>query len=141
MIRRWKILMVAVSMIFALSGCSAISGFFKDVPEAENILGLAADVALYKILENNPDYAAPTVEILKGIKEFSAGEVSYNDLLLYASDEFGADEDLAAIALIVGDGLFSEEPIINSIGIFDGYRDELTARIDRLLFVAEMVKE
>ncbi|MBN1830275.1 MAG: hypothetical protein JW884_14175 [Deltaproteobacteria bacterium] len=122
--------------IIAIGGCAG-----TNVDNADEIVNTGLNVGLYLALKNNPEYVQPTVEILEGIKIFAQGEVSYNDLIAFAQDKFDSDDDdLAAIALIVGQDLFTEEPIINSIPIFDGYREDLIARIDGLLMAASLVK-
>ncbi|MBN1495924.1 MAG: hypothetical protein JXA07_04090 [Spirochaetes bacterium] len=138
--KRYTTIMTASAAILCtvimLIGCGA----GVNVDKAESIVNTGMNVTLYLALKNNPEYVAPTVEILEGIKKFAQGDVSYDDLLVYAQQKFGADEDLAAIALIVGQDLFTDEPIINSIPIFDGYREDFIARIDGLLLAASLVK-
>lgn len=124
--------MLLLAALILITGCAG------NTPEPGDILGAGMQVGLYMVLKNNPDYAQPTLEILQGIKATAQGDVTYNDLLLYTQKQFAGDEDLAAIALIVGSELFTDEPIINSIGIFDGYREDLISRIDGLLLVASI---
>ena len=128
-------LFVALVVVVFLSGCAG------QVPQANDIIGMGTDIGFYYALKNNPQYKAEAVTILNEIKVYAnKEEITYNDLLVFAKAQFGANEDLTAIALIVGDDLFTDEPIINNIGLFDKYRAELIKRIDRLLFIASLVK-
>ena len=132
-----KILVAIATIAVLFMGCQ---GNKVIVPQAGDILAKSVDVAFYLVLKNNPQYKAETVLVLKEIRAYANGEgISYNDLLVFANEKF-QNEDLVVIALIIGDGLFTEEPFINSIGMFDGYKEELIKRINRFLFVAELVK-
>lgn len=134
-VKKMKKLLVALIMsAFLLVGCAG------NIPQSNDLLDKGTDLAFYFAVKNNPQHKAEVINILEKIEDYATEDVTYNDIVLFAAKKFGDNQDLAAIALIVGDDLFLDEPIINNIGLFDGYREDLLKRIDRLIILAEMVE-
>lgn len=103
----------------------------------EECLNLGADLAFVEVLKNNPDRAEQVITILEGIKLFASNEVTYDDLGAEIAKYI--DSDYALEATLISDYLLSESPIIDSINIFDGYRDEFINKVDRLIKLAKLI--
>lgn len=123
---------VVLLTLFWISGCSGVQ------INNDAVLTLGADIAFLEVMKNNPDNVPQVIAILNEIKTFASEEITYNDLVSEIAGHIGGDYALEAT--LISDFLLSESPVIDSIGIFDGYREDFLKRVDRLILLAEMVK-
>lgn len=98
------------------------------------IINLGADLAFVEVLKNNPEKVPQVVTALEEIRTFAMGEITYNDLVAEIAKHISGDYALEMT--LIADYLLVESPIIDSITIFDGYREDLLKRIDRLILLA-----
>jgi hypothetical protein len=117
---------------FWISGCSGVQ------INNDAVLTLGADIAFLEVMKNNPDNVPQVIAILNEIKTFASEEITYNDLVSEIAGHIGGDYALEVT--LISDYLLSESPVIDSIGVFDGYREDFLKRVDRLILLAEMVK-
>ncbi len=101
------------------------------------VVKLGADLAFVQVLKNNPEKVPQVIAALEEIKTFAAGEITYNDLVAEIAKRVAGDYALEMT--LISDYLLIESPVIDSITIFDGYREELLKRIDRLILLAGMI--
>lgn len=123
---------VVLLTLFWISGCSGVQ------INNDAVLTLGADIAFLEVMKNNPDNVPQVIAILNEIKTFASEEITYNDLVSEIAGHIGGDYALEVT--LISDYLLSESPVIDSIGIFDGYREDFLKRVDRLILLAEMVK-
>jgi hypothetical protein len=123
---------VVLLTLFWISGCSGVQ------INNDAVLTLGADIAFLEVMKNNPDNVPQVIAILNEIKTFASEDITYNDLVSEIAGHIGGDYALEAT--LISDFLLSESPVIDSIGIFDGYREDFLKRVDRLILLAEMVK-
>jgi hypothetical protein len=123
---------VVLLTLFWISGCSGVQ------INNDAVLTLGADIAFLEVMKNNPDNVSQVIAILNDIKTFASEDITYNDLVSEIASHIGGDYALEAT--LISDFLLSESPVIDSIGIFDGYREDFLKRVDRLILLAEMVK-
>lgn len=123
---------VVLLTLFWISGCSGVQ------INNDAVLTLGADIAFLEVMKNNPDNVPQVIAILNEIKTFASEDITYNDLVSEIASHIGGDYALEAT--LISDFLLSESPVIDSIGIFDGYREDFLKRVDRLILLAEMVK-
>jgi len=101
------------------------------------VVKLGADLAFVEVLKNNPEKVPQVIAALEEIKTFAAGEITYNDLVAEIAKRVAGDYALEMT--LISDYLLIESPVIDSITIFDGYREEFLKRIDRLILLAGMI--
>jgi hypothetical protein len=123
---------VFLAVIFlAMCGCSG-----RQISD-DAIINLGADLAFVQVLKNNPEKVPQVAAALEEIRTFALGEITYNDLVAEIAKHISGDYALEMT--LISDYLLAESPIIDSIEIFDGYREELLKRIDRLILLAGMI--
>lgn len=101
------------------------------------VVKLGADLAFVQVLKNNPEKVPQVVVALEEIRTFATGEITYNDLAAEIAKRIAGDYALEMT--LISDYLLVESPVIDSITIFEGYREELLKRIDRLILLAGMI--
>ena len=101
------------------------------------VVKLGADLAFVQVLKNNPEKVPQVIAALEEIRTFATGEITYNDLAAEIAKRIAGDYALEMT--LIADYLLVESPVIDSITIFEGYREELLKRIDRLILLAGMI--
>lgn len=101
------------------------------------VVKLGADLAFVQVLKNNPEKVPQVIAALEEIRTFATGEITYNDLAAEIAKRIAGDYALEMT--LISDYLLVESPVIDSITIFEGYREELLKRIDRLILLAGMI--
>ena len=101
------------------------------------VVKLGADLAFVQVLKNNPEKVPQVIAALEEIRTFATGEITYNDLAAEIAKRIACDYALEMT--LISDYLLVESPVIDSITIFEGYREELLKRIDRLILLAGMI--
>jgi len=101
------------------------------------VVKLGADLAFVQVLKNNPEKVPQVIAALEEIRTFATGEITYNDLAAEIAKRIASDYALEMT--LISDYLLVESPVIDSITIFEGYREELLKRIDRLILLAGMI--
>lgn len=125
-----KKLLVSILLLGLLVGCAGLNA---SVP-----VNIATDVAFVMVLQNNPSYKAPVIAALTGVKTYLAGSVTYDDLILFISKQFGGK--YAYIGVILSGYLDTDKPISTStITMFDAYKAAIIVKIDRLILLANTV--
>ena len=104
---------------------------------SDALITLGADLAFVKVLKNNPEKVPQVIKALEEIRTFATGEITYNDLAAEIAKRITGDYALEMT--LISDYLLVESPVIDSITIFDGYREGLLKRIDRLILLAGMI--
>jgi hypothetical protein len=126
--KRIMLLMVGLMLIFTV-GCA---GMNASVP-----VNIATDVAFVMVLQNNPSYKAPVIAGLQTIKTYLSGRVTYDDLILFISKQFGGK--YAYVGVILSGYLGTDKPIFETyLPMLDSYKVAIIAKIDRLILLAGM---
>ena len=113
--------------IVLLMGCA---GMNASIP-----VNVATDVAFVEILRNNPTYKAPVIAGLNAIKVVLAGEVTYDDLIIQISKQFGGK--YAYVGIILTGYMETDKPIFQTnLTLFGAYKVDLIKKIDRLILLA-----
>lgn len=122
------LLVVALGLIFVV-GCAGIN---TSVP-----VNIATDVAFVMVLQNNPSYKVPVIAGLQTVKTYLSDSVTYDDLILFISKQFGGK--YVYIGVILADYLNTDKPIFESwLPMLDTYKVAIIAKIDRLILLAGM---
>ncbi len=123
-----NILGVLLALIL-VTGCTGFN--------ANTAVTTASDVGLVLVLKNNPQYKAPTLLVLNGVKTFLAGNVTYDQLVAEISKYAG--NDYAYIVAIIMSDLSTDMPLSTSmIPMLDSYKVDLIKRIDHYIMIASM---
>lgn len=122
------VLIVAVSL-FGLVSCA---GMNASVP-----VNIATDIAFVTVLQNNPSFKAPVVAGLTGIKVYLAGNVTYDDLIIFINKQFGGKYSYVGVILMAY--LDTDKPLSTTwLNMSDAYKQAIIVKIDRLLILASM---
>jgi len=129
--------MKRVFCLIILAAFLSLGGCAKNI-DTENLADASAKAIAILVLHNNPQYKDDVATALNATKVFISGEVSYNEAVTFLANKFTNEEDKVVVQLALSAFLFKDEPIINSIGMFDTYKEDLIKRIDYLIMIAEM---
>jgi hypothetical protein len=125
-----KLFVSLLLTIFLLMGCA---GMNASVP-----VNVATDIAFVEILRNNPSYKVPVVAGLQAIKVVLAGELTYDELILQISKQFGGQ--YAYVGIILTGYIETDKPIFETnLTLFQAYKDGVIKKIDRLLLLTTAV--
>lgn len=124
-----KKLLLGIIMLVFLVGCA---GMNASVP-----VNVATDVAFVMVLQNNPSYKVPVVAGLNAVKTYLSGSVTYDDLILFISKQFGGK--YAYVGVILSGYLDTDKPIFETyLPMLETYKVAIIAKIDRLILLAGM---
>ena len=124
-----KRLLILIVTIGLLISCA---GFKPDVA-----VNMATDVAFSVAVTQHPEIKPLAVAALVGVKEFLAGDVTYDDLILEIARRFAGQ--YAYVGVIVADYVGADKPISEThLTLFDSYKAGLSKKIDRLILIAGM---
>ena len=125
-----KFVLAILLAVFLVTGCA---GMNASVP-----VNVATDTAFVMILQNNPSYKPAVIAGLSSIKVVLAGEITYDDLLLAISKQFGGK--IAVVGVILTGYIDTDKPVFEThLTLFGAYKDDLIGKIDRLLLLASVI--
>lgn len=121
--------LLCVLITACFSGCAGFS--------ANQAVSTASNIGLALVLKNNPQYKAPTLLALNGIKVFLGGDVTYDQLL--AEIEKYKDPEYAYIVTMLKSELSTDTPVSTTyLTLFDDYKADLIKRIDAYIAIASI---
>jgi len=135
-------LAIIILIFVLLFGCAGTTVTPEQQSAIVSTADMATDVAFYLILNNNPKYKSSVIMSLAAIKNAvsSTEDMSYDDLMLFISGEFGGE--YAPIGIILSSYIATETPYFKTyLSMFDGYRDNVIKKIDRLSLLASTIKD
>lgn len=125
-----KLFASLILVLFLIAGCTGIN--------ASVATSVATDVAFVAALQNNPDYKAPVVAALTGVKTVLGGEITYDQLVMEINKRFAGK--YAYVGIILLSYIEADTPIsTSSINLLGSYKGAVIAKIDRLLLLASSV--
>lgn len=102
---------------------------------------MAGSTAFLLVLNNNKAYIPATVMALELIrKEVSTNEeLTYDDLMKLIPEKLKAENPILGILLV--DFIAQEKPYFETyLSLFDGYRETIVQKLDRLILLANGLK-
>ena len=112
-----------------VSGCAGLN---VGVP-----VNIATDVAFVMVLQNNPSYKPAVIVGLNAVKTYLSGEVTYDDLILFISKQFGGK--YAYIGIIITAYIDTDKPIFETyLPLLEKYKEGVLKKIDRFIILAGM---
>ena len=124
-------LLVVFIMLAMLVGCAGI--------KAQPVIFAATDTAFLLVLQANPQYKAPVITGLQGIKLTLGGSITYDQLMVVVAQQLPVPYD--AVAVIFTGFLQSDTPVSTNIfPMSQDYKNAIIVELDKLILVAGMVK-
>lgn len=124
-----KKILLGILLLVMVSGCAGVN---VSVP-----VNVATDVAFVMVLQNNPTYKSAVVAGLNAIKTYLSNEVTYDDLILFISKQFGGK--YAYIGMILSAYFDADKPIFETyLPLLEPYKEGIVKKIDRFILLAGM---
>lgn len=125
-----KLFVVILLVGILIAGCT---GTNANIP-----VNVATDAAFVLALQNNPTYKVPVVAALESIKTFVSGKVTYDDLILQITKQFGSK--YAYIGIILQGYLDTDKPVFETyLPMLDSYKEGIIKKVDRLILLSNAV--
>lgn len=119
---------IVILVMLMVTGCALNT----NVP-----VNAATDILFVGVLQNNPAYKAPVIAALQSVKVYLNGSVTYDDLMLFITKQFGPK--YIYVGIILSDYIAADTPVFETwLPMFDEYKVEINRKIDRLIILASM---
>ena len=125
-----KVLVFCVAVMFLLvCGCAGFN--------SNTAVTAASEVGLALVLKNNPQYKAPTLVALNGVKTVLSGSITYDQLIAEIAKYSGSE--YSYIVAILMSNLSTDTPISKTyIPLLDKYKADLLKRIDKYIMISSI---
>jgi hypothetical protein len=121
-------LVVAVMLIIGVIGCAGFN--------AGTAVNMATDAAFIAAMIKYPESKPAVVAALTAIKPFLEKNVTYDELIIEISKQFGGK--YAYIGIIVADYFAADKPLFETYyPMLDSYKAALNTKIDRFILIAK----
>jgi hypothetical protein len=127
--KRLAVLFVAFMLFVGLTGCPGFN--------AGTAANMSTDVAFAAAMIKYPESKPVVIAALTALKPFLAKDVTYDELVIELSKQFGGK--YASIGIIVADYFAADKPLFETyLTMLDSYKAALILKIDRFILIAGM---
>jgi hypothetical protein len=125
-----KILVGLMLAVMLFTGCAGLT--------VNTGVSVATETAYVLVLKNNPQLKPVAVQTIEAAKKLLTGSLTYTDLMLFFNDKLKGE--YAVLFPIITYYITTDQPVINSIPMFDAYKADIVKMLDRFLLLSNLQK-